>query len=92
VANLRALQADLATARELMGDSPPLLGSEAQYAALVDFDSEKALTLLSTARALHPNSSEVYLFLGRQLSSTGKSAEALGQRSDANPLRSCAAG
>ena len=47
-----------------MGDSPPLLGSEAQYAALIDFDSEKALTLLSTAQGLHPNSSEVYLFLG----------------------------
>jgi TolB-like protein/DNA-binding winged helix-turn-helix (wHTH) protein len=75
--NLRALGDDLSAARKLMGDAPPLLVTEAQYAALVDFDSARALTLLNTARALNPNSSEVALTLGRQLSSIGKPREAL---------------
>ena len=75
--NLRALSDDLSAARKLMGDAPPLLVTEAQYAALVDFDSAKALTLLNTAHALNPNSSEVAQVLGRQLSSIGKPREAL---------------
>jgi TolB-like protein/DNA-binding winged helix-turn-helix (wHTH) protein len=77
--NLRALSDDLSAARRLMGDAPPLLVTEAQYAALVDFNSAKALTLLNAARALNPNSSEVAQVLGRQLSSVGKPREALAQ-------------
>jgi tetratricopeptide (TPR) repeat protein len=67
-ANLSALRTDLETARNMMGDAPPLLVTEAQYALLVDFDTAKALRLLRTAQAMNPHSSEVCLNLARILS------------------------
>ena len=76
-ANLQDLRADLVAARKLMGDSPPLLISEAEYAVLVDLDANKALRLLGVANAMNPNSSEVALAMARNLSSTLKPSEAL---------------
>jgi TolB-like protein len=43
--NLAAVRADLGSARKMMGDSPPLLVTEALYAHLVDFDGAAALRL-----------------------------------------------
>jgi TolB-like protein/DNA-binding winged helix-turn-helix (wHTH) protein len=76
-ASLAALREDLASARARMGDSPPLLVTEAAYAHLVDFDSARALRLLDSARAMNPNGSEVLLYLARILSFTGRREEAL---------------
>ena len=59
-----------------MGDSPPLLVTEAAYARLVEFDGAKALRLLETAEAMNPNSSEVCLYLARTLSGAGRVEEA----------------
>jgi TolB-like protein/DNA-binding winged helix-turn-helix (wHTH) protein len=75
--NLAALRSDLAAARRMMGDAPPLLVTEALYARLVDFDSARALRSLGTAATMNPNSSEVFLYLARSLSSTGRVDEAL---------------
>ena len=70
--NLAALRADLAVARRMMGDSPPLLVTEALYARLVDFDGARALRSLELAATMNPNSSEVFLYLARSLSSAGR--------------------
>lgn len=75
--NVTAIRDDLAAARRIMGDAPPLLFSEALYASLVDLDPDRALTLLNRAQAIHPNSSELCLAFARQLGSTGQPTEAL---------------
>jgi TolB-like protein/DNA-binding winged helix-turn-helix (wHTH) protein/Tfp pilus assembly protein PilF len=75
--NLVALRADLAAARKVMGDSPPLLVTEAAYAYLVEFDGPGALRLLATAEAMNPHSSEVSLYVARALSTSGRVEEAL---------------
>jgi tetratricopeptide (TPR) repeat protein len=74
--NLAALRTDLANARRMMGDAPPLLVTEAEYARQVDFDASRALRLLVTAGALNPNSSEVCLYMARALGSVGREGEA----------------
>ena len=76
-ANLDALHADLAAARRLMGDAPPLLVSEASYASLVEFDTPKALRLLRAAEQVNPRAPEVCLGLARALSHAETLAEAL---------------
>jgi tetratricopeptide (TPR) repeat protein len=76
-AGLEALRADLGAARGMMGDSAPLLVTEAEYARLVDFDNAKALRLLESAQAMNPNGSEVFLYLARTLACTGRRDEAL---------------
>lgn len=75
--NLAALRVDLAAARRLMGDAPPLLVSEATYALLVDFDTSKALRLLRAAEQINPRAPEVCLGLARTLSHAETLAEAL---------------
>ncbi|HEU4780884.1 MAG TPA: winged helix-turn-helix domain-containing protein [Steroidobacteraceae bacterium] len=75
-ANLAVLRADLAVARGVMGDTPPLLVTEAAYAQLVDFDRAKAGRLLETAERMNPHSSEVSLYLARFLSFAGRHDEA----------------
>lgn len=75
--NLAALRADLAAARRLMGDAPPLLVSEASYAMLVDFDTAKALRALRAAEKVNPRAPEVCLGLARTLSHAETLAEAL---------------
>ena len=76
-ANLAALRADLAAARRLMGDAPPLLVSEASYASLVEFDTAKALRVLRAAEQVNPRAPEVCLGLARTLSHAETLAEAL---------------
>jgi tetratricopeptide (TPR) repeat protein len=73
--NLAAVRTDLGIARKVMGDSPPLLVTEALYAHLVDFDGAAALRLLETAATMNPNSSEVFHQLARSLSSTARVEE-----------------
>jgi TolB-like protein len=75
--NLAALRTDLAAARRLMGDAPPLLVSEASYAQLVDFDPAKALRVLRAAEQINPRAPEVCLGLARALSHADTLAEAL---------------
>ena len=74
--NRAALRADLAAARKVMGDSPPLLVTESAYARQVELDGAEALRLLGTAEAMNPNSSEVSLYLARTLSGAGRVEEA----------------
>jgi len=76
-ANLTALRIDLAAARRLMGDAPPLLVSEATYASLVEFDTPKALRMLRAAEQINPRAPEVCLGLARTLSQAETLAEAL---------------
>ena len=76
-AHLAALRTDLATARSMIGDSAPLLVTEASYAHLVEFDSVKALRLLENAQAMNPNGSEVHLFVARIQGFTGARDQAL---------------
>lgn len=76
-ANLAALRADLAAARRLMGDAPPLLVSEASYALLVEFDTAKALRLLRAAEQVNPRAPEVCLGLARTLGYAETLAESL---------------
>ena len=76
-AHLAALRTDLATARRMIGDSAPLLVTEASYAHLVEFDSVKALRLLENAQAMNPNGSEVHLFVARIQGFTGARDQAL---------------
>jgi TolB-like protein/DNA-binding winged helix-turn-helix (wHTH) protein len=75
-ANLAGLREDLAAARRMMGDSPPLLVTESQYAQQVDFESDKALKLLVRAQAVNPHSSEVCHYLARALGTAGRLEEA----------------
>ena len=74
--NLAGVRADLAVARRMMGDSPPLVVTEALYAQLVDFDGARALRSLEVAATRNPNSSEVFHYLARSLSSAGRVDEA----------------
>jgi tetratricopeptide (TPR) repeat protein len=76
-AHLAALRADLAVARRMMGDAPPLLVTESQYAYLVELDSANALRLLTRAQGINPHSSEVCLYLARALATAGRLDEAL---------------
>jgi TolB-like protein/DNA-binding winged helix-turn-helix (wHTH) protein len=75
--NLAALRSDLGGARGMIGDTAPLLVTEAAYSHMVDFDSVKALRLLDSARAMNPNGAEVSLYLARILGLTGRRDEAL---------------
>lgn len=75
--NLAALRADLAAARGMMGDTPPLLVTEAAYARLVEFDRAKAGRLLEVAERMNPYGSEVALNLARFLAFEGRHDEAL---------------
>lgn len=74
-AHLAALRADLAAARRMMGDSPPLLVTESQYAQLVEFEADRALRLLTRAQSIHPYSSEVCHYLARALGTAGRHEE-----------------
>jgi TolB-like protein/DNA-binding winged helix-turn-helix (wHTH) protein len=76
-ANLVALRADLAAARRLMGDAPPLLVSEATYAGLVEFDTAKALRALRAAEQVNPRAPEVCHGLARALSQAETLSDAL---------------
>jgi tetratricopeptide (TPR) repeat protein len=73
--NLAPLRADLAAARRMMGDSPPLLVTESQYAQLVELEGDKALRLLSRAQSMNPHSSEVCHYLARALGTAGRQEE-----------------
>ncbi|HET9474920.1 MAG TPA: hypothetical protein VFO82_13565 [Steroidobacteraceae bacterium] len=90
--HLAALRADLAAARGMMGDTPPLLVTEAAYARLVEFDRAKAGRLLEVAERMNPYGSEVALNLARFLAVEGRRDEALGyyrkaaQLDPGNPL------
>jgi TolB-like protein/DNA-binding winged helix-turn-helix (wHTH) protein len=75
--NLRGLRADLTTARKLIGDSPPVLASDAQFAQQIDFDTGRAMRLLRAAQAVNPNSSEICRLLAQHLSSAGRVQESL---------------
>jgi len=75
--NLRGLRTDLTAARKLIGDSPPVLASEAQFAQQVDFDTARALRLLRAAQAVNPNSSEICSLLAQHLGSAGRLRESL---------------
>jgi tetratricopeptide (TPR) repeat protein len=74
-AHLAALRADLAAARRMMGDSPPLLVTESQYAQLVEFEADRALRLLKRAQSMNPHSSEVCHYLARALGTAGLQEE-----------------
>jgi TolB-like protein/DNA-binding winged helix-turn-helix (wHTH) protein/Flp pilus assembly protein TadD len=85
-ASLAALRADLAAARRMMGDAPPLLVTESQYAQLVDFESDKALRLLARAQVINPHSSEVCHYLARALGTAGRRDESLAYYRQASEL------
>jgi tetratricopeptide (TPR) repeat protein len=85
-ASLAALRADLATVRRMMGDSPPLLVTESQYAQLVEFKSDEALRLLARAQAMNPHSSEVSHYLARTLGTAGRAEESMAYYRQASEL------
>jgi TolB-like protein/DNA-binding winged helix-turn-helix (wHTH) protein len=85
-ANLAALRADLAAARRMMGDSPPVLVTESQYAQQVEFKSDEALRLLARAQAMNPHSSEVCHYLARALGTAGRTEESMAYYRQASEL------
>lgn len=62
-ANLAALRADLASARELAGEIPQVLMLESQYAQIVDWDMDRATRLLGRPEVLA--SRDVDVLMGR---------------------------
>jgi TolB-like protein/DNA-binding winged helix-turn-helix (wHTH) protein/Flp pilus assembly protein TadD len=85
-ASLAALRADLAAARRMMGDSPPLLVTESQYAQQVEFRNDEALKLLARAQAMNPHSSEVCHYLARALGTAGRAEESMAYYRQASEL------
>jgi TolB-like protein/DNA-binding winged helix-turn-helix (wHTH) protein/Flp pilus assembly protein TadD len=84
--SLAALRADLAAARRMMGDSPPLLVTESQYAQQVEFRNDEALKLLARAQAMNPHSSEVCHYLARALGTAGRAEESMAYYAQASEL------
>jgi TolB-like protein/DNA-binding winged helix-turn-helix (wHTH) protein len=76
-ANRAALRADLAKVRNLTGEAPPLLISEAEYAQLIEMNPDQALRLLRRGEELNPNSSEVFHVVAQTLASMNDAPQAL---------------